>query len=262
MQKKWDEMWRRHPGLASRSDDAWSCYDGQQALLPLYGALSRLLLVGGGGAGKSRIINRVLTPVLEAYYGPAGVMKEAPSNKAARLIKGSTLHAANGLFGNSSLLTPHLRLKPRAKRYVRQMGRLGAKIFDEFSQINSRLFHADAYMTSVARARAASDSAQASETSSVACSEGVVVEASKYTDPEHSWGAMPVVVVSGDELQFPCVPQARGLLASIVGTGDEQKCCGEIVFQLRRSLQAHHSKAFPRSDARKHPAQDAAEGRL
>ena len=48
--------------------------------MPL-GTRVRLLLVGGGGGcGKTQIINRVHLPLLEAFYGPQGVMKEASSN--------------------------------------------------------------------------------------------------------------------------------------------------------------------------------------
>ena len=38
-------------------------------------------------------------------------MKGAISNKAARLLHGKTMHAANTLHGCSSLRTVHLRLK-------------------------------------------------------------------------------------------------------------------------------------------------------
>ena len=63
------------------------------------------------------MFNVVLVPLLEAFYGPQGVMKEASSNKAARLLNGQTMHAANKLYGGSSLRTVHLRLKDnRAKR--------------------------------------------------------------------------------------------------------------------------------------------------
>ena len=55
-----------------------------RAVMPLVGTLVRLLLVGGGGCGKTRIFNMVLVPLLEAFYGPQGVMKEASSNTAAR----------------------------------------------------------------------------------------------------------------------------------------------------------------------------------
>ena len=88
-----------------------------RAVMPLVGTLVRLLLVGGGGCGKTRIFNMVLVPLLEAFYGPQGAMKEASSNKAARLLHGKTMHAANKLHGGSSLRTVHLRLKEeRAKQ--------------------------------------------------------------------------------------------------------------------------------------------------
>ena len=128
MQKTWDDMLSRSPDLASPSDSIWASYDGATALLPLHGALSRLLLVGVGGVGKSRIINLVYTQLLEAYYGPDGLLKEAPSNKAARGIHGVTSNVANNLIGNSYLLVPPLGLKPRQPNFVRRMGRLGAKL--------------------------------------------------------------------------------------------------------------------------------------
>ncbi len=47
----------------------------------------------------------------------------------------------------------HLRLKEaRAKELESIYGKLGAKVIDELSQINAQLFHADAYITTVARA--------------------------------------------------------------------------------------------------------------
>ena len=178
-----------------------------------------MILIGGGGAGKTTIINFVLTPLLEEYYGRDGLQKEAPSNKAARGINGVTVHVANNLRGNSSLLTPHLRQKPRQTAYVRRQGRQGARVYDEFSQLNSKLWHADMYMTSVARNLAWEAAEQASELQG----QDLRPDPARYTDLDQSWGAMPVVVVAGDELQFPCVPAAAGLLAPIIGTSDEQK---------------------------------------
>ena len=106
--------------------------------MPLVGTLVRLLLVGGGGCGKTRIFNMVLVPLLEAFYGPQGVMKEASSNKAARLLHGKTMHAANKLHGCSSLRTVHLRLKEqRGKELESIYSKLGAKVIDELSQINA-----------------------------------------------------------------------------------------------------------------------------
>ena len=117
MQLKWEKeqaAWD-HESVHFRSKVETSREKGE-ALLPTFGVLVRLVIVGGGGCGKSRIINQVLSPLLTCYYGVKGVMKEAGSNKASRLIGGMTMHMANGLQGNSSLLTPHLRLTPAERR--------------------------------------------------------------------------------------------------------------------------------------------------
>lgn len=169
--------------------------------------LIRLLLVGGGGCGKSRIINKVLTPLIRAFYGCKGLMKEAQSNKAAKNIGGETIHHANKLLAISSLLTAHLRPKPSQEGLVNRLNRLGAKIFDEFSQIAAKMFHADAYFTTIARASGGDG----------------IIDASKYAEMSHSWGSMPIVVLGGDELQFPPVPIQSGLLAPIEGTSSERK---------------------------------------
>ena len=54
------------------------------------GVLLRCFLVGGGGCGKTCMINKVLKPLLTA---PSNKADKATSNKAARLIHGRTIHA-------------------------------------------------------------------------------------------------------------------------------------------------------------------------
>ena len=89
--------------------------------------------------------------------------------------------------------------------------------------------------TAAARARAASEGAGASN---------VIVDASKYTDLEHSWGAMPVVIIACDELQSPCVPQAAGLLAPIIGTSDEQKAAVKLFSNFDEVYRLTTAKRF------------------
>ena len=102
---------------------------------------------------KNSHFNMVLNLLLEAFYGPQGVMREASSNKAARLLRGKTIHATNKLNGGSSLRAEHLRLSDkRAKALGNIYSKIGAKIIDEHSQINAELLHADAYITTLARA--------------------------------------------------------------------------------------------------------------
>ena len=67
-------------------------------------------------------------------------MKEASSNKAARLLHGKTTHAANKLNGGSTLGTVHLRLsEKRAKVLGNVYSKIGGKVIDEHSQINAKL---------------------------------------------------------------------------------------------------------------------------
>ena len=90
--------WEKAHGDAQhtlQSDAKGGQAEEARKLMPLAGTLVRLLFVGGGGCGKTRIFNRVFVPLLEAFYGSQGVMKEASSNKAARLLHGKTIHAAN-----------------------------------------------------------------------------------------------------------------------------------------------------------------------
>ena len=130
MQQKWEE----HRGTEESMLTLAKSVENQLALLPLVGVLVRLLLVGGGGCGKSRIINRVVSPLLRCFYGSRGLLLEASSNKAARLIGGVTIHAANSLRGNSSLMTVHLRLSPNKQKVAeRRYACLDGKVFDEFS---------------------------------------------------------------------------------------------------------------------------------
>jgi hypothetical protein len=173
-----------------------------------------VLFVGGGGCGKSRVINLVLTPLCKTYYGSKGLMKEAQSNKAARGIGGITVHAANKLLGSSSLISVHLRPKAQQTAARKKCRRLGAKIFDECSQLHSKLWHADAYCTAHAR-------------SGMDLPSGAKVDSSLYAK-EQTWGAVPVVFVGGDEMQLPPVPKEAGLFAPIEGTSDEQKSAVRI----------------------------------
>ena len=98
-------------------------------------------------------------------------------------------------MGNLSFLTVHLRATPKRKAAMQRFRRLGAKLFDECSQLNSKLWHADAYCTAVARY-----DCQSGDTSELPS-----IEVERYAEVDQTWGALPVVGVGGDELQLPPV---------------------------------------------------------
>ena len=86
------------------------------------GRILRMLLLGGGGCGKSRIVNLVLTALFIQFWGPRGCVKAAPSNKAARGILGKTLHVAAKL-GGGSLNMINLRCGQQAQKALAYLDR-------------------------------------------------------------------------------------------------------------------------------------------
>ena len=156
----------------------------------------------------------MLISLLTAFYGTDGVVKEASSNKASRLLqgRGKTIHAANKLTATSSLRTVNLRLSDKKSRVLGALyGKTGAKVIDEFSQISGSLLHADALITTLARAPVHK------------------LQPECYASPEQTWGALPVVIIGGDELQLPPVPMTHSLLAPLEGSSDEHKA-GVAIF--------------------------------
>eukprot|EP00438_Fugacium_kawagutii_P025227 Skav230240 [mRNA] locus=scaffold1818:78429:87690:+ [translate_table: standard] len=193
--------------VAVALQSAWVVLPAERdGTLPKDKALLRCLLVGGGGCGKTRIINQVLRPLFLAFFGDHAVQTQAPSNKAARQIHGKTLHSANKLTRDSSLRTVHLRLSTKVRKALElSTSPLGAVIIDEFSQCIGQMFHADALRKTYGRQSAYN------------------LELHRYAEPLETWGRMPVVVVAGDELQLPPVPFEHSLLATTDGTSDEHK---------------------------------------
>ena len=88
----------------------WEKQGKPQHMKP-HGKILRMLLLGGGGCGKSRIVNLVFTALFLQFWGPRGCVKAAPSNKAARGILGRTLHVVAKL-GGGSLNMLNLRCTP------------------------------------------------------------------------------------------------------------------------------------------------------
>ena len=162
--------------IAKDMQIAWEKQGKPQRMNPIMRIL-RMLLLGGGGCGKSRIVNLVLTPLFLQFWGPRGCVKAAPSNKAARGILGKTLHVV-GKLGGGSLNMMNLRCGPQAQKALAYLwAPSGAFIIDEAPQGAAALYHAVALRSCYGRV-AAHD-----------------VELSDYAEPSQTFGAMPIVVV-------------------------------------------------------------------
>ena len=178
-----------------------------QALLPLAGPLMRMLIFGGGGCGKTRIIVEVLRPLFRRFYGPRGCVCTAFSNKAARLVKGKTSHALVKMRGGQSLTMARLRIKDdKDQRALAAVwAPLGALIKDEFSMQAGILEHAIAVRAIYGRERAHQ------------------LKCDDYARPETNYASIPFVLTSGDPLQFPPVPATASLLANSDGASKERE---------------------------------------
>ena len=162
--------------IAKDMQIAWEKQGKPQRMNPV-GRILRMLLLGGGGCGKSRIVNLVLTALFLQFWGPRGCVKAAPSNKAARGILGKTLHVV-GKLGGGSLNMINLRCGPQAQKALAYLwAPSGAFIIDEAPQGAAALYHAIALRSCYGR---------------VAAHE---VELSDYAEPSQTFGAMPIVVV-------------------------------------------------------------------
>ena len=180
--------------IAQEMQTAWEKQGKPKQMDPI-GRILRMLLIGGGGCGKTRIINLVLTAMFIKFWGPRGCVKTAPSNKAARGILGKTLHAASKLRSGSMRMTD-LRCSHAVQTALAYLwAPCGALIIDEAPQGAAALYHALAVRSTYGRATAHA------------------LEAADYAERSQSFGAMPVVIECGDELQLPPVPASSGLFA-------------------------------------------------
>ena len=180
--------------IAKEMQEAWEKQGRPQRMNPV-GKILRMLILGGGGCGKSRIVNLVLTPLFTQFWGPRGCVKAAPSNKAARGILGKTLHVVAKMRGGL-LNMMALRCKPEVQHALACLWvSCGALVIDETPQGAAALYHAVALRSSYGRAAAHE------------------LEVSNYAQPTQTFGAIPIVVECGDELQLPPVPASAGLFA-------------------------------------------------
>ena len=180
--------------IAKDMQTAW-VQQGRPKRMAVVGKILRMLLLGGGGCGKTRIVNLVLTALFLTFWGPRGCVKTAPSNKAARGILGKTLHAAAKLRG-ACIKMFDLRCNATVQSALAYLwAPCGALIIDEALQGAASLYHAVSLRCTYGRATAHG------------------LEVADYAEPSQSHGAMPVVVECGDELQMPPVPASSGFLA-------------------------------------------------
>jgi len=207
-QKNLYALWvsRLQHGFLLRSDKTHHWLDAATVLLDI-------IVDGGGGCGKTMLINKFFVPLCRAFYGARGVVLNAPSNKAARGIGGKTMHAAQGLTPDSSLRTAALALKPETRRKLECIYLpAGVQIIDEYSMLLAVLNHAGALRSTYAREAR------------------YKLKREDYAMKHERFGRMAVLLYAGDHLQLPPVPKSASLLAPLQGTSQEHKV-GAAIFR-------------------------------
>ena len=152
---------------------------------------------------------------------------KSPNNKAARLIGGTTAHAAQGLTPDNSLRTQSLALNVQTRQNMERTAlRAGAVCYDECSQLQGELHHADALRTTYARQHQ------------------YQLNALEYWKATERHGRMAIISFWGDHLQLPPVPSTSSMLAPLRGTNNEHKAGTNIFRNADLIFQFHNMMRF------------------
>ena len=167
----------------------------------------RLLGLGGGGCGKSWMLNKMIRPVIERFFdGHNAYLPLCATNAGARNIQGRTLHVATGLGATSSLKITALHVTHSERKKLECVCKNTACLaLDEISQVGGPLFHATSLRFSFAR-----------ET----CHN---LRLENYLQTCQTFGAIFAVILLGDFLQLPPVPEASSLLHPVGHANYEQQ---------------------------------------
>ena len=115
--------------------------------------LPRILIIGGGGCGKTTSMQLVVVPTLRAFF--QSVVLTAPSNRAARGFdpRAKTLHSIAGMKPHDSMRISNLHIKSDQlrKRMDANQTYAGGWVHDEALQTAATLLHAAALGTTYAR---------------------------------------------------------------------------------------------------------------
>jgi hypothetical protein len=133
LQEYMNQLWRREAEFAPGT----VVEDGRAELFKSF----QLVIIGPGGTGKTAILK--VTEALTIFFaGEDTVQKLAPSNAAARLLGGDTLHALCKLpFGQHTLTSKKGRLQNSKLQNLRKKwNRVIAAYIDEISMVPANQF--------------------------------------------------------------------------------------------------------------------------
>lgn len=140
----------------------------------------RMTINGGGGSGKSVVIHTIVTLMRKMFDCNDVVKVVAPTGAAAFNVGGSTIHSLVGANGDKAEYIPNTMRGATRMRLVKQFKVLLALIIDERSLATSKLL-------GTAQRRIAETIYEGRQSE------------------ESDWGGLPIVLLSGDDYQLPCI---------------------------------------------------------
>ena len=198
-----EQAWQQHIAKQHSADATLESLH----YLPNDLGLPRVLIIGGGGCGKTTMMQIVLVPVLKTFFRK--VVLTAPSNRAARGFDptAKTLHSVSGMKPQDSMRTSSLHIKTdqMRKRLDANQTHAGAWIHDEALQTGASLWNAAALRTTYAREI------------------HYRLDPTRYAKNNETMGRISFLLLCGDHLQLPPVPKSSGFLAPMENASDEHK---------------------------------------
>jgi hypothetical protein len=190
--------------------------------------LPRIIIIGGGGCGKTTVMQVVVVPTLRTFFSK--IVLTAPSNRAARGFDPSakTLHSISGMRPVDSMRTSSLQIKSdrMRKRMDANQTHAGAWVHDEALQTAAPLWHAACLRTTYAREHA------------------YKLDPTRYAKPNEIMGKISFLALCGDHLQLPPVPKSSGLLAPMDNTSDEHKAGAAMFNNMHYLFEMETMKRF------------------
>ena len=219
-----EQAWRIHK---KKQQSASATVDTFQKL-PNDLGLPRIAVIGGGGCGKTTLMQVVVVPTLRTFF--TTVVLTAPSNRAARGFDptAKTLHSIAGMRPADSMRTSNLHIKSdkMRKRMDANQTHAGGWVHDEALQTSAPLLHAAALRTTYAREHL------------------YKLDTTRYAKPNEIMGKISFFALCGDHLQLPPVPKSSGLLAPLENTSDEHKTGAAMFNNIHYLFEMETMKRF------------------
>jgi len=183
----------------------------------------RMIINGGGGTGKSVIINTIVSTMRQMFQNNGVVKVVAPTGTAAFNVNGETFHHLLKNRVTKTEYKPFTMSKEKENILKRRFSGMLALICDERSLITSNVLGTAEQM----------------------------ISETIYNGhlQDHSWGGLPIVILVGDDYQLPGV--GEGPLKALINRGGGKmtrngrevlKECSKFVMELKKSYRVQEQQ--------------------